>query len=323
MMPNVLSKPFNWQRYIDDLDSNVELIELHNLELRELPDLSRFQNLKKLFIQYNHLTSLPKLPDTLEVLFCNGNQLTSLENLPEGLLDLYCAQNLLTELPPLPPNLKSLSCRKNLLSFLPPLPNGLRQLYCGDNHLLSLPPLPNSLETLHCENCDLRNLPPLPKKCFIMLYCQGNKNLTELRDLPSTLIEINCSNCSIQYISSLPENLLNFICYMNKLFCFPIIPENTNICELNFNPGYFIISKSFNPNNPRFQNLADSSEKKKHIYILYRFRYLYYSLKYQKVFREFLWEKIRKPKIERRFHPRYLLENLDEEKDLDEVLNKW
>jgi hypothetical protein len=39
--------------------------------------------------------------------------------------------------------------------------------------------------------------------------------------------------------------------------------------------------------------------------------------------RDFLWIKIREPKIKAQFNPRYLAENLSEETDLDEFINEW
>jgi uncharacterized membrane protein YcfT len=60
--------------------------------------------------------------------------------------------------------------------------------------------------------------------------------------------------------------------------------------------------------------------------ILYDFKYLFYSLKYKNQFRYILWEKIRRPKIETKYHPSNLykmMEDLTEEDDLTELLEKW
>jgi len=47
-------------------------------------------------------------------------------------------------------------------------------------------------------------------------------------------------------------------------------------------------------------------------------------VKFKKQFRNWLWEKIRRHKIEKIFHPSYLIENLmDEKTDLDTILNHW
>ncbi len=62
---------------------------------------------------------------------------------------------------------------------------------------------------------------------------------------------------------------------------------------------------------------------KQNIKILNSFCYLYYSLQFKKQLRKWLWEKVREKHIMDKYHPKYLLENLKEETDLDEFLNNW
>jgi hypothetical protein len=57
--------------------------------------------------------------------------------------------------------------------------------------------------------------------------------------------------------------------------------------------------------------------------ILSRFRFTFYLLKCKKRLRNFLWIKIREPKIKAQFHPNHLLKELTEETDLDEFMNEW
>ncbi len=60
---------------------------------------------------------------------------------------------------------------------------------------------------------------------------------------------------------------------------------------------------------------------------LHKFRNLYYSLKFKKQFRKWLWERVRLPKIEAHYHPDNLINMLQEDTnidtDIDEVLNQW
>jgi hypothetical protein len=65
------------------------------------------------------------------------------------------------------------------------------------------------------------------------------------------------------------------------------------------------------------------SEFKKNIEKFNNFRHLYYSLKFKKQFRKFLWEKVREPKVMKKYHPRYLIENLREDTDLEVFLDNW
>ena len=59
------------------------------------------------------------------------------------------------------------------------------------------------------------------------------------------------------------------------------------------------------------------------IQLLYNFRHLYYCLKFKKRFRDLLWVKIREPKIRERYSHDYLIQNLHEDTDLDELLENW
>jgi hypothetical protein len=79
----------------------------------------------------------------------------------------------------------------------------------------------------------------------------------------------------------------------------PKLPESINSFAYHFNPVWKI-RKQINS-----------------------FRYLYYSLKFKRQFKNWLWEKVRKPKIEQKFHPTYLIENLKEDRDLDEFIADW
>jgi len=56
----------------------------------------------------NQLTSLPKLPNSLQELYCDNNKLTSLPKLLNSLQELDCSNNQLTELPELPKSLQIL-----------------------------------------------------------------------------------------------------------------------------------------------------------------------------------------------------------------------
>ena len=61
---------------------------------------------------------------------------------------------------------------------------------------------------------------------------------------------------------------------------------------------------------------------KQKIKILINLRHLYYSLQFKKQLIKWLW-KSREKKIMEKYHPNYLLENLEENADLDEFLNNW
>ena len=55
--------------------SSITKLDLSNKGLTELPDLSKYTNLKELNCSDNQLTSLDNLPLTLTTLYCNSNQI--------------------------------------------------------------------------------------------------------------------------------------------------------------------------------------------------------------------------------------------------------
>jgi len=241
---------FNIETYLNSLPAeDTTSISIDGKRVTELPDITRFINLKHLFCENNSLTYLPALPDSLETLNCSGNKLTSL--------------------PPLPANLQCLDCSYNSLKSLPPLPASIQYLFCMKNQLISLQPLPANLKSL---------------------YLTGN----QLTTLPA-----------------LPENLLHLHCNHNRLHSIPILPESLTSLGYTFNPICEII------------NTSDLIIANQQMRILHSFRHLRWSLWFKTQFKNWLWEKVRKPKIEEKYHPRYLIANLNEDIDLDRFLDYW
>jgi len=92
--------------------------------------------------------------------------------------------------------------------------------------------------------------------------------------------------------------------------------ENLQIIDYYYNPIYEII----NGDDIEYNDIDKIKQKTQ---ILNNFRYLYYCLKFKKRFRDLLWAKIREPKIRKKYSHSYLVENLHEDTDLDELLNNW
>jgi Leucine-rich repeat (LRR) protein len=99
------------QFYVDSQDENISILYLDGSDLTELPDLSRFTNLRTLWCYDNQLTFLPdNLPDSLIEIYCPYNLITLLpDTLPKNLQVLYCYSNQLTSLPSTLGNLAFLS----------------------------------------------------------------------------------------------------------------------------------------------------------------------------------------------------------------------
>jgi Leucine-rich repeat (LRR) protein len=94
----------------------------------------KYQNIDKIYT-FNLFEEIQNY-DNIVRLDCSNNQLTSLAKLPDSLQILYCWNNQLTSLPELPNSLQHLYCNHNQLTSLPELPNSLQHLYCNDNKFI-------------------------------------------------------------------------------------------------------------------------------------------------------------------------------------------
>ena len=152
--------------------------------------------------------------------------------------------------------------------------------------------MPQTLKEIGFNNNQLTYLPTLPQN-LEKLYCSNNQ-LTSLPSLPQTLKEIGFNNNQLTSLPTLPQNL-------EELYC-----SNNPISEiLDNNNSYSLF------------------QIKKKIQTLNNFCHLYYCLQFKKQFRKWLWEKVRESNITKLYNPKYLVDNLNEEDDLDAVLDNW
>ncbi len=192
--------------------------------LNSLTSLPALPNALTVLKCYNNpLTTLPALPNSLAYINCNFDQLTSLPALPASLVELYCSGNLLTSLPALPSSFVTLLCDGNHLTSLPALPNSLISLYCDNNQLNSLPALPANLTYLYSSGNMLGSLPALPNS-LSQLYCNTNQ-LTSLPALPASVLIMGCSGNLLTSLPPLPNQLQRFDCSGNSISCFPVFPN--------------------------------------------------------------------------------------------------
>jgi Leucine-rich repeat (LRR) protein len=198
-----------------------------------------------------------------------------LDSLSEDIEEIDVSDKGLDYLPDLTrfKNLKILNCQHNNLTFLPSLNQNLEELFCFDNELTFLPYLNDNLKMLNCS-CNKLIILPLLNKNLEFIKCSNNR-LTELPSLNKKLEYINCSSNQLCYLPSLNENLQTIF--------------------FSDNPIHEII------------NTYDKSIINQKVKILNNFRFLYYCLKFKKQFRDWLWMKIREPKIQKKYHYRYLL----------------
>ena len=240
---------------------------------------------------------LNSLSEDILTLSLERRGLTSLPDLTrfKNLKELYCCDNLLTSLPTtnLPQSIEILMCSGNKLTDLSDLTRftNLKEFYCSVNKLTSFPNhLPQGLEKLHCSHNQFTSFP----------------------NLPPNLIFFNCANNLLNSLPTLPRTLKELYCFDNYLTSLPTLPENM-LCILYFyNPICNIVYIPYN-------NMV---KLKQNINIVNNFCHLLCCLQFKKKFVKWLW-KSREKKIMEKYHPKYLLENLEENTDLDEFLNNW
>jgi hypothetical protein len=119
----------------------------------------------------------------------------------------------------------------------------------------------------------------------------------------------------------LNKNLEELSCPNNQLTSLPPLNEKLGYLHWDKNPIYYLLISIINLDGKL--NLKNDLKKlNKILKIINKFRNMYYQLKFKKHFIKWLW-KSRERYIAEKYHPKYLLENLDENTDLDEFLNNW
>ncbi len=211
-------------------------------DIDDIAVVQYFKSLTFLNCSVNKLSSLPKLPATLQTLYCHGNLLSELPALPDGLVYLDCNDNDLTSLPKLPSGLTTLYCYANQLLSLPTLPNALSMLQASYNQLTELPALPSTLQFLYCGENSISVLPDLPQSLKV-LSCDKNA-LTNLQELPKQLKTLDCSFNLLDHLPKLPGTLQGLFCSDNKILCMPVLPAGITDYAIENNlftclPNYF------------------------------------------------------------------------------------
>jgi len=115
------------------------------------------------------------------------------------------------------------------------------------------------------------------------------------------------------------------MCDKNKLTTLPLLNKNLQYFDCNFNNLNYIpcLNATYNALERSYVlRLTHINDIRTQNAILYNFRKTYYTLKFKKHFKRWLWEKVREPKIMAKFHPRHLT-NLEETDDLEVFLDDW
>lgn len=259
--------------------------------------------MKRTFDICDYLANLPSDSKDIDV---SGKNLTFLPDLSRftHLNTLNCSHNNLTVLPELPSHLVSFDCSRNYLTTLPELPESVVVLFCFHNNLTRLPILTKNIKYLHCYKNDLICLP----------------------ELPEGLIGLDCSHNKLTSLPLMYMKLVMIIFNSNPIFDTLIEQYKNTIHETYFRWNYNGNFMSFRQYVSSSDYTSELSFLKENIRVIHNFRYLFYTLKYKTKLRDLLWEKIRRPKIEKKYHPSNLqniLNTMSEEDDLIEILDHW
>lgn len=229
---------------------------------------------------------LNSLPSNIEGLDVSNRNLTYLPSLKrfDNLKFLHCQNNMLTVLPELNDSLRSLECDHNLLTELPALNDGLEALYCENNKLTQLPSLNDSLQIVSCSFNRLTELPKLNDSIEV-LFCYNN-NLTKL---PEITVKLKIVHCQHNQITQLP--------YLNSTVAL--------MCKHNPLPFHLLNGKVYTEDHVYKFN--------RKIHCLERFKELFWAFKWRKQFRDWLWLKVRLPRIKIEYHPDQFLNSISEE----------
>ena len=108
-----------------------ENIDISELGLKELPDLSNLICLGNFDCSWNNLTSLKGAPKEVKGLFnCSGNNIISLEYGPKKAKIYDCSSNNLRDLQGAPEEVELFDCSENKLKSLIGGPKKARSYYC-------------------------------------------------------------------------------------------------------------------------------------------------------------------------------------------------
>lgn len=250
------------------------------------------EDIKVLDISNMNLTYILSLKrfSHLEVLYCHKNyDLTVLPELNSSLKELHCSFCSLTKLPILNDSLVFLSCSFNLLTELPKLNHSLICLLCNNNKLTKLPELNSSLKKLCCCHNQLTELPVLNDSLEI-LYVEDNQ-ITRLSRLNNSLHCLNIFNNPLIELPPLNSALEVLYCQSDEL------------------PFDIDCTKS----NEGFLDRHKREEINRKLECLKQFKELYLALKFKSQLRDWLWLRVRLPKILHDNHPDCFLNSITEE----------
>ena len=196
-------------------------LDLSDMELTELPDLSTVTVLGSFDCEDNQLTSLTGAPKSVGGgFYCNGNQLTSLAGAPKSVSGNFsCSNNQLTSLVGAPKSVSgNFNCSNTQLTSLVGAPQSVGgDFYCGHNQLTSLEHAPESVGgSFWCNHNQLTSLVGAPESVVQSFFCEHNQ-LTSLTGAPKSISGMfSCDRNQLTSLVGAPESVGGYFLCRNK-----------------------------------------------------------------------------------------------------------
>ena len=190
---------FNLSSEIFIIETN---INISNMNLKELPDLSNMICLGSFDCSSNELKTLKGAPKEVRGMFnCRDNNLTSLEYGPKKAYDYDCSWNDIKTLKGCPEELHTFNCYANCLTSLIGGPKQTDFYDCSSNELTSLNGSPRKVKHFICAYNRLRSLEGGPR--IVDVYdCYANKFDDGLKGIPVFCDKFIVSNRNLKNMVS-------------------------------------------------------------------------------------------------------------------------
>ena len=212
-------------------------LDLSNMDLTMLPDMSNVIVQGNFSCRANQLTSLQGAPQSVGGKFdCRENQLTSLQGVPQSVGgNFYCSFNQLTSLQGAPQSVGGdFDCRENQLTSLQGAPQSVDGKFdCSHNYLSDLMGGPQYVGgSFDCSFNQLTSLQGAPQSVGKSFYCVSNQ-LTSLQGAPQSVGEdFYCSENQLTSLQGAPQSVGGYFgCSHNRLTSLQGAPQSVG--------GYF------------------------------------------------------------------------------------
>ncbi len=214
---------------------NSTTLDCSSLDISDLTGIEHFTSLTTLLANFNTISELNLLPNTLINLEIINNNLNSINSFPPSMIKIDITSNeSLVTIPSLPPTLQTLkvsSCSG--LTSLPELPISLLEFRRDNTTQITINILPPNLVTYYASNCGLTAFPEIPESLEVLGL--SSNILGNQTSFPDQLRILSISNTSMSELPEISENLTRLVVSNNLLTASPIIPETVTSLDISYN----------------------------------------------------------------------------------------